>query len=220
MGKHKAQDKESAYAEKLLDPRWQKKRLEILERDGWQCQYCGDTKTTLHVHHHFYDKTGDPWEMASHLLVTLCAPCHEYEPLHRAQAEATLFGRLRAAHVSAQILQGLSEALTTWGLEPPTGHERFQLCKAIAFLLCDREMWTLFATMLLRRQRYREFRRQNPDRTQLGGLMFTKEEKKGIQQELRVIAEAYGVSPYYLALLAGEQAGRLPRLLEDDPPLC
>ena len=30
------------YSEKLKDPRWQKKRLEILERDNFRCQYCGD----------------------------------------------------------------------------------------------------------------------------------------------------------------------------------
>jgi len=29
------------YKEKLLDPRWQKKRLEVLERDGWACRALG-----------------------------------------------------------------------------------------------------------------------------------------------------------------------------------
>ena len=43
------------YAEKLKDPRWQKKRLEILERDAWVCQKCFDTKSTLHVHHRIYN---------------------------------------------------------------------------------------------------------------------------------------------------------------------
>lgn len=41
----------SAYSEKLKNPRWQKKRLEIFERDGWKCRACQDEKSTLHVHH-------------------------------------------------------------------------------------------------------------------------------------------------------------------------
>ena len=37
------------YLEKLKDPRWQKKRLEILERDGWKCMACGEKEKTLRV---------------------------------------------------------------------------------------------------------------------------------------------------------------------------
>lgn len=69
----------SEYARKLLDPRWQRKRLQILQRDGFTCQVCGDTKTTLHVHHKAYRSGSAPWEYPSDWLVTLCAPCHEAE---------------------------------------------------------------------------------------------------------------------------------------------
>lgn len=62
------------YAEKLTDPRWQKKRLEVLSRDGWSCQRCSDTSSTLHVHHKRY--TGEPWDAPLEDLVTLCAECH------------------------------------------------------------------------------------------------------------------------------------------------
>lgn len=68
--------KMSTYSQKLLDPRWQRKRLEIMERDGWRCRNCGDEKNTLHVHHWFYD--GEPWEVNSKLLSTLCEKCHDY----------------------------------------------------------------------------------------------------------------------------------------------
>ena len=44
-----------SYKKLLKDPRWQKKRLKVLERAGWACEECGDTKTELHVHHTFYD---------------------------------------------------------------------------------------------------------------------------------------------------------------------
>ncbi len=65
------------YKEKLLDPRWQKKRLEILERDKWACQSCSATDKTLHVHHARYKFGEDPWETPGRLLITLCTDCHE-----------------------------------------------------------------------------------------------------------------------------------------------
>jgi hypothetical protein len=63
------------YAEKLLDPRWQKKRLSILDRDNWCCQLCYDSEITLHVHHISY--TGkNPWDSPDDQLMTVCKHCH------------------------------------------------------------------------------------------------------------------------------------------------
>ncbi len=62
------------YSDKLKDPRWQKKRLQILERDNWKCKKCSDEETPLHVHHLEYN--GDPWETDNKYLVTLCEHCH------------------------------------------------------------------------------------------------------------------------------------------------
>ncbi|MEM1337294.1 MAG: HNH endonuclease [Bacteroidota bacterium] len=62
------------YSKKLKDPRWQKKRLKILERDNWTCQHCGDTETELQVHHWKYN--GEPWEANDSDLATLCKDCH------------------------------------------------------------------------------------------------------------------------------------------------
>ena len=67
------------YSEKLKDPRWQKKQLEVMERDGWECTNCGDKEKTLHVHHKKYLKGKDPWDYDNDLLETLCEPCHERE---------------------------------------------------------------------------------------------------------------------------------------------
>jgi 5-methylcytosine-specific restriction endonuclease McrA len=64
------------YKEKLRDPRWQKKRLEIFERDGWQCQSCGSKENSLQVHHLIYAQR-DPWEYDDHVYQTLCETCHE-----------------------------------------------------------------------------------------------------------------------------------------------
>lgn len=65
---------QTTYQKKLLDPRWQKKRLKILERDDWTCQRCGDSTSFLHVHHLSYGK--EPWDVSNDLLVTLCENCH------------------------------------------------------------------------------------------------------------------------------------------------
>lgn len=65
------------YLEKLRDPRWQKKRLQILDRDLWRCRKCADGSKTLHVHHQFYKDGAEPWEYEDFALVTLCSDCHE-----------------------------------------------------------------------------------------------------------------------------------------------
>lgn len=64
------------YQEKLKNPKWQKKRLEILERDNWTCTNCGDTENELHVHHEKYENQKNPWETSNDNLATLCKNCH------------------------------------------------------------------------------------------------------------------------------------------------
>jgi hypothetical protein len=63
------------YFEKLKHPKWQKKRLDILNRDSFTCQYCGDKESTLHVHHFEY-LNPDPWDIDDSLLITCCQNCH------------------------------------------------------------------------------------------------------------------------------------------------
>jgi hypothetical protein len=67
------------YAEKLKDPRWQKMRLSILDRDEWKCVKCHDENSTLHIHHRYYEWNKDPWSYRPETLVTLCEECHAEE---------------------------------------------------------------------------------------------------------------------------------------------
>jgi hypothetical protein len=67
-----------SYAEKLRDPRWQKKRLEILSRDEFTCLLCQGKKDELHVHHAYYLPDRDPWEYEDSTLWTLCFRCHSF----------------------------------------------------------------------------------------------------------------------------------------------
>lgn len=64
------------YAEKLKDPRWQKKRLEIMNRDRFACRGCGDEESHLNVHHCYYLPGKMPWEYPDCDLITLCEDCH------------------------------------------------------------------------------------------------------------------------------------------------
>ena len=63
------------YQEKLRSPKWQRKRLEIFQRDNFTCKACRNTEQPLHVHHKKYT-TQNPWEELNENLVTLCERCH------------------------------------------------------------------------------------------------------------------------------------------------
>lgn len=68
-----------SYSDLLLDPRWQKKRLEVLNRSRWKCEECGSSTKTLHVHHRYYVAGRMPWEYPDACLQALCKTCHSYE---------------------------------------------------------------------------------------------------------------------------------------------
>lgn len=67
------------YADKLLDYRWKQRRIEILNRDDWECKRCKESywDTVLDVHHLSYCRNHEPWEYGDDDLITLCRQCHE-----------------------------------------------------------------------------------------------------------------------------------------------
>lgn len=97
----------SSYSEKLKDPRWQKKRLEILERDKWTCQRCASTDITLHVHHFEYNPGKEPWEYPPESLITLCEDCHESEGEERKDYESMLISALKDRRYLAEDIYNL-----------------------------------------------------------------------------------------------------------------
>lgn len=78
------------YSDKLKDPRWQKKRLEIFERDNWACVLCCDHESTLNVHHVEYIKNKEPWDYDDKYLWTLCNKCHDIEGLYKSKIKDIL----------------------------------------------------------------------------------------------------------------------------------
>jgi len=95
------------YLKKLKDPRWQKKRLEVFERDEWACQICFDTELTLNVHHKYYLKGCDPWEYPLEALVALCEDCHVDEKENRYEQERLLLLALKK-HFFAEDIERLA----------------------------------------------------------------------------------------------------------------
>ena len=81
----------SKYSELLKDPRWQKKRLKIMERDNFQCQITFEKDKTLCVHHKKYIKGKKPWEYANKDLITITD--EEHTAMHIVLSENSSFFR-------------------------------------------------------------------------------------------------------------------------------
>ena len=64
------------YRKLLNHPEWKRVRADILDRDNYQCRYCGYRGKYLEVHHKRY-YNGMPWETPYSILITLCSYCHQ-----------------------------------------------------------------------------------------------------------------------------------------------
>lgn len=112
--------KRASYGEQLKDPRWQRRRLEILSRANFTCEWCGNTEKTLHVHHRIYRKGALAWEYSEDDLKALCEDCHSEETLIRGEL-AEVMARLDA--ISLGTLLGFAKSLlvgNAWELDDLT----------------------------------------------------------------------------------------------------
>lgn len=110
------------YSDKLKDPKWQKVRLQVLERDDWRCRICDIGTKTLHIHHNFYQQNREPWDYPFDSLITLCFECHEREKGYRLVAEDSLLEALReygftSEDISILILERILNKEIINGLE-------------------------------------------------------------------------------------------------------
>lgn len=69
----------ATYSQKLKNPFWQRRRLEIFNRDHFACTNCGSTHRELQVHHLEYLGDIAPQDYPNDMLITLCDVCHEKE---------------------------------------------------------------------------------------------------------------------------------------------
>lgn len=65
------------YHEQMKHPLWQKKRLEVLEANSFQCEECESKDVELHVHHPYYKRGAMIWDYAVEELKCLCNKCHK-----------------------------------------------------------------------------------------------------------------------------------------------
>ena len=82
------------YEDLLKDPRWQKRRLEIMQRDNFTCQHCGNglnDGVPLNVHHIRYRRNLMPWEYDDADLTTLCEKCHKEEHSVETKTKSNLY---------------------------------------------------------------------------------------------------------------------------------
>lgn len=101
------------YSEKLRDPRWQKKRLEVFNRDSFSCTLCGCSTVELQVHHLKYYR--NPWDVEIEHLKTLCKLCHEFseaikdQPLSVVSAEFSEDARFYVMSDSSIVFKSVYE---------------------------------------------------------------------------------------------------------------
>lgn len=108
-----------SYIEKLRDPRWQRKRLEILNEDKWTCQECRATDKPLHVDHTYYERGKEPWEYENHTLITLCENCHaKITELRKDVTFGMQFMKIEDARAVIDFMKGrLRERLNRMGIK-------------------------------------------------------------------------------------------------------
>lgn len=95
------------YAQKLRDPRWQKRRLEVLQKAEFRCESCGTGTMELHVHRPVYRKGFEPWDYK--FLVCLCSDCHEKAEFAREEACCAI-GRMQASE-AVKLFHAINEAV-------------------------------------------------------------------------------------------------------------
>lgn len=100
-----------SYGELLRDPRWQEKRLRVMDRAGFICEECGSAERTLNVHHTYYERGKMPWDYPEESLRCLCEPCHELSHV-LVRAISQMFG----AEPSADLwkILGYLRGLRAW----------------------------------------------------------------------------------------------------------
>lgn len=66
-----------SYRSQYLDPRWQKKRLEVMQERHFTCEICYAKDQTLNVHHKQYISNKDVWDYENCQLSVICQDCHK-----------------------------------------------------------------------------------------------------------------------------------------------
>ena len=110
--------KKSTYSDLLKHPKWQKKRLLIMERDNFQCQMCGCENKSLNVHHFYYKKGVKPWQYSNEALITLCEDCHKIEEDEKRVQLAGLLSTMEICCIPSCFVKMLTSTLLPFANKP------------------------------------------------------------------------------------------------------
>lgn len=99
------------YSENLKNGNWQKRRVDILQRDNFKCTVCGSNEF-LDIHHVDYITGTRAWEYPNDMLKTLCRKCHEKEQ-PRFKVERYLMDSLKMKGFMVGDLLALSTMVDT-----------------------------------------------------------------------------------------------------------
>lgn len=99
--------KESDYK----NPKWQKKRLEIMQSKGFKCEWCESIDKELHTHHIIYEKGKRIWEYEDTNFMLLCKDCHEsfHEYLNLVSSSLSLLNKSSRDKLLDYILKLVDE---------------------------------------------------------------------------------------------------------------
>lgn len=114
------------YSEKLKNANWQKKRLDILNRDNWTCLSCGrdglKEGLSMHVHHIKYLPNLEPWEYENNYLATYCELCHNTEHWIGEQVNEILIELIRSHKIFIKPVTQINTLIEKW----PEFHKRLK----------------------------------------------------------------------------------------------
>jgi hypothetical protein len=88
-----------SFYQQYQDPRWQRKKYEIMAQRNWVCEWCGAKDRQLHVHHGYYEKDRAVWDYPNDSLYCLCDPCHRKANANKRDAQRAL-ARIHPKHLS------------------------------------------------------------------------------------------------------------------------
>ncbi len=129
-----------SWSDQYKHPNWQKKRLEVMQDAGFQCENCGDKDTTLNVHHKRYVKGRMVWEYERVELECLCEDCHRTEHENRARLDLLLMASGASLGSVVALLAGYFEGSLNLDTPPVVSDEfsaEFELGILTSILACQ-----------------------------------------------------------------------------------
>ena len=101
------------YSQQLRDPRWLKRRQEIIERANNLCEQYGEQSDRFEIHHGYYLKDKMAWEYPDEVLYCLCPDCHysiqelmEVAHYHVAKRNLRLYAVIHQIHQNVEVRGG------------------------------------------------------------------------------------------------------------------